>query len=173
MNFFKKFFFIFVFYTFNISSLLSAENVVFLDIDYVLNNSDAGKIIYEELEKINQNNIDLFNKKENDILKKKEEINKTKNIAAKEKLEQEIKKYNQEVEKYKKEKNNILNEFKKSKDAKLKKFLKDINPFIVEYMKQNSVDIVLEKNQIFIGNQNKDITDDIIDIINKNLKNNG
>ena len=40
-------------------------------------------------------------------------------------------------------------------------------------MKQNSIDIVLEKNQIFIGNQNKDITDDIIDIINKNLKNNG
>ena len=173
MNFFKKIFYIFVFYIFNISSLLSAENVVFLDIDYILNNSNAGKIIYEELEKKNKNNIDLFKKKENDILKKKEEINKTKNIAAKEKLEKDIKIYNQQVEKYKKEKNNILNKFKKSKDVKLKKFLKDINPFIVEYMKQNSIDIVLEKNQIFIGNQNKDITDDIIDIINKNLKNNG
>ena len=36
-------------------------------------------------------------------------------------------------------------------------------------MKNNSIDIVLEKNQIFIGNKSKDITSDIINLINKNL----
>ena len=39
-------------------------------------------------------------------------------------------------------------------------------------MKNNSIDIVLEKNQIFIGNTAKDITNDIIELINKNFSNN-
>ena len=55
----------------------------------------------------------------------------------------------------------------------LDKFLKDINPLIQEYMKENSIDIVLEKNQIFVGNKNKDITLDIIELINKRLTNDG
>ena len=36
-------------------------------------------------------------------------------------------------------------------------------------MKNNSIDIVLEKNQIFMGNNNIDITNDIIDLINKSF----
>ena len=35
-------------------------------------------------------------------------------------------------------------------------------------MKKNSIDIVLERKQIFIGTSNKDITEDIINLINKN-----
>ena len=36
-------------------------------------------------------------------------------------------------------------------------------------MKNESIDIVLEKNQIFIGNSTKDITMDIIELVNKKL----
>ena len=38
-------------------------------------------------------------------------------------------------------------------------------------MKENKIDIVLEKKQIFIGNNDKDITNDIIELINKKVKN--
>ena len=34
-------------------------------------------------------------------------------------------------------------------------------------MKDNSIDIVLEKKQIFIGSNDKDITNDIIILINE------
>ena len=40
-------------------------------------------------------------------------------------------------------------------------------------MKKNSIDIVLEKNQIFMGNSLKDVSNDIINLINKNFKING
>ena len=40
-------------------------------------------------------------------------------------------------------------------------------------MKSNSIDIILEKNQIFVGNKSKDITNEIIDLINKKFINNG
>ena len=173
MFFLKKFILVFTLTILNFSSSIAAENIVFIDIDYVLNNSSLGKSIYNDLEKINKNNIDLLSKKEKIIKEKKEEINKTKNIVSKDQLEKDINLFNQEVAKFKKEKNDLLNEFKKKKDIELKNFLKKINPLIQDYMKSNSIDLILEKNQIFIGNQNKDITNDIIKAINNKFSNNG
>ncbi len=166
MIFLKKLILVCILFIFNASSLNASENIVFIDIDYVLNNSNLGKSIYKDLEKINKNNIDILSKKEKIIKDKKEAINKTKNIASKDQLEKDIIFFNQEVEKYKREKKDLLNEFKKNKDMKLKSFLEKINPLIQDYMKKNSIDLILEKNQIFIGNQNKDITNDIIKLIN-------
>ena len=57
------------------------------------------------------------------------------------------------------------------KQKKLDNFLKKINPLLQEYMKNNSIDIVLEKKQIFIGNSSIDITDNIIELINKSSEN--
>ncbi len=169
MKFTKKYIFIFIIYLFNVTSLYSAENIVFLDIDYVLNNSNLGKSIYTELENINKENITKLNKKEKLIKEKQDNINKTKNVTAKEKLEKDIILFNKEVEQYKIEKKKILDDFKLKKNKELDNFLIKINPIIQEYMKSNSIDIILEKNQIFIGNKNKDITNEIIDLINKNL----
>jgi Skp family chaperone for outer membrane proteins len=78
--------------------------------------------------------------------------------------------FNKELEIYKVEKNNLLNKFKKKKQQDLENFLIDINPIIQEYMKNNSIDIVLDKKQIFIGNSKNDITQDILDLVNKTFK---
>ncbi len=64
----------------------------------------------------------------------------------------------------------MLNKFKKKKQQDLEKFLIDINPIIQEYMKNNSIDIVLDKKQIFIGNSKNDITQDILVLVNKTFK---
>ena len=173
MKFTKKYIFIFIIYLFNVTSLYSAENIVFLDIDYVLNNSNLGKSIYTELENINKENITKLNKKEKLIKEKQDNINKTKNVTAKEKLEKDIILFNKEVEQYKIEKKKILDDFKLKKNEELDNFLIKINPIIQEYMKSNSIDIILEKNQIFVGNKSKDITNEIIDLINKKFINNG
>ncbi len=42
-----------------------------------------------------------------------------------------------------------------------------INPIIENYMKNNSIDIVLDKKQIFVGSVNKDITKEILKLVNK------
>ena len=84
-------------------------------------------------------------------------------------LNQEISLFNSEVEAYKLEKDKIVKNFKSKKKEKLDNFLKEINPIIQEYMKNKSIDIIFEKNQIFIGNSSKDITLDIIELVNKKL----
>ena len=122
------------------------------------------------MEKLNENNIKKLALKEEIIKEKKETINKTKNISSKEKLKKDINLFNKELEIYKVEKNNLLNKFKKKKQQDLENFLIDINPIIQEYMKSNSIDIVLDKKQIFIGNSKNDITQDILDLVNKTFK---
>ena len=166
----KKILLLFIFFIFNTNLVYGDEKTVFIDIDFILNNSYLGKSIYAELEKLNENNIKKLALKEEKIKEKKETINKTKNISTKEKLEKDINLFNQELEIYKAEKNNMLNKFKKKKQQDLEKFLIDINPIIQEYMKNNSIDIVLDKKQIFIGNSKNDITQDILDLVNKVFK---
>ena len=122
-----------------------------------------------ELEEINKQNINLLSSKEKIIKEKKENFDKTKNIASKEKFNNDLNNLNTEIEKFRNEKNKLLNDFKLEKQKKLDNFLIKINPILIDYMKNNSIDIVLEKNQIFIGNKSKDITSDIINLINKNL----
>ena len=78
--------------------------------------------------------------------------------------------FNQELEVYRVEKDKIFDQFKKKKQQDLENFLKQINPIIQEYMKTNSIDIVLDKKQIFIGNSKNDITQDILDLVNKKFK---
>ena len=172
MNF-KKLFLITLVCFKSISYAYSADKTVFLDIDFVLNNSNFGKSIYLELEKINKKNIDNLNKIEKMLKEKKESIDKTKNISSKEKLQKDVTLFNKEVEKYRTEKNNILQDFKLKKKKELDNFLIKINPIIQEYMKNNSIDIVFEKNQIFMGNTNIDITNNIIELINQKFKDNG
>ena len=66
----KKIFLILIFFFLNITFSHSSEKIAFIDIDYVLNNSSLGKIIFEELEDVNKKNINTLSKKE-EILKKK------------------------------------------------------------------------------------------------------
>ena len=173
MKFFKSFYLIILIYLISISSVYSSGSTVFLDIDYVLNNSNLGKSIYIELEELNKSNINKLSSKENLLKEKKLAIDKTKNISSKEKLEEDISIFNKEVEIYRLEKNKLLEDFKNKKKQELDNFLIKINPLIQDYMKKNSIDIVLEKNQIFMGNSLKDVSNDIINLINKNFKNNG
>ena len=162
---YKKLFILFFFISINTSA--SAESTVFLDIDYVLNNSNLGKLIYSDLEKLNKKNLESLELKEKTIKKKKESIEIKSNISSKEQLKDEINLFNKEVEKYRLEKNELLKNFKIKKKNDLDKFLTKINPIIQTYMKDNSIDIVLDKKQIFVGSINKDITEEILKLVNK------
>ena len=47
--------------------------------------------------------------------------------------------------------------------------MKNIEPIVSDYMKKNSINIVLAKKDVIIGKKNLDITDAILEIVNKNI----
>ncbi len=169
MNFIKKKIILLIIVFINTNSVYAFDGTVFIDIDYILNNSNYGKSIILDLEKLKKKNTEKITTNEKNIKLKKDTINKNKNILSEDKLKEDIDNFNKEVKKYQTEKKNLLIDFDKEKKNKLEKFLKEINPIIQEFMAENSIDIVLEKKQIFVGNSDNDITNDILKLINKNL----
>ena len=165
-----KYFFILIFYISFTSFSISAEKTVFLDIDFVLNNSNYGKSIYSKLDELNKKNFDNLVKMEKELEKKKKSIDVSKNISTKENLDQQIILFNQDVKNYRSEKNKILKNFELKKKNEIDNFLVKVNPIVQDYMKANSISIVLPKNQIFMGNVEMDITNDIMELVNKIVK---
>ena len=52
----------------------------------------------------------------------------------------------------------------------LDQFLKLINPIVQEYMKEKSIDIIIDKKNIFMAKSKNDITNDILTIVNNKIK---
>ena len=48
--------------------------------------------------------------------------------------------------------------------------MKKVEPLVSNYINENSINIVLDKKNVIIGKKNHDITFEILDIVNKNIK---
>ena len=167
----KKFFFIsFLIYFFNILPLQSDDKVTFLNLDAVLNNSKIGKTIVQQLSELNENNSKNFNIEREKIKKKEEDLIAKQNILSKEEFNSKLSDLKKEIDIFNKEKNIKIIDYEKLKKKELDKFIKRITPLIENYTVDNSISLVVNQKNIFIGNKKYDITRDIIDLVDNNLK---
>ena len=63
----------------------------------------------------------------------------------------------------------MVNDLKDLKNKELNKILKNIKPILDNYMQENSIDIILNSKNIAIANSKLDITQLILDEVNKKL----
>ena len=140
--------------------------IAFIDINYILNNSNVGKSLNSHLEKINNNNIQMFQEIENELIKKEKVLIAQQNVITDEELKKKINILSEEVKKYKNDKNISKEEFNKIKILNTKKILKMINPIITKYVENNAISLVIPKKNIVVGKKKLDITSKILDILN-------
>ena len=48
--------------------------------------------------------------------------------------------------------------------------LKNLNPIIKDYMKEKKIRMVVDKKSLLLADENLNITDDIINLLNKKIK---
>ena len=58
----------------------------------------------------------------------------------------------------------------KKNEEEFEEFFKKITPIIENYVSENKIDIVLDKKNIFIASKKKEITQEIIEIIDSKIK---
>ena len=114
----KKLFFIFCLYSlFFLKSVFAQDKIVFIDMNFILNNSLAGKDLKMQLEEKNSNIKKKLKNYQDDINQKKEKIVSQKNVLSTEEYENKLKEIQSEVIKINKlmsqEDENYLN-FKKN-----------------------------------------------------------
>ena len=145
----------------------SKESVAFIDLNYIYSNSKIGKKIIKEIDN-KQSKIDKdfqeyqkkLDKEKNDLLSKKNVLEKDEFKKRLTELENNLIKYNQEITK----KNINLKEFrKKSKND----FALSLRSTLEKYAKENKISLILRKEQLLLGENSLDITEEILELFNK------
>ena len=153
-----------------ITSSYSQDQIVYLDLDKVLNNTKSGSLILSQLEKSKNAALVKFEKKEAELKKIEDEIKKQKNIVSEDELKKKLFEFRKEVSNFRQERQKVVNDFNRKKKLEFEKFFKKITPIIENYVAEKNIDILLDKKNIFVANKKKNITQEIIKIIDSKIK---
>ena len=158
---------IFLFYFVLIPNAYS--EIYFIDLDKIVNQSDVGKIVNQNILEENKKNDLKFKKIRDDLKKKEDELIKQKNILNEQEFGKKLNILKKEVNDFNLNNKNRLEEQRKNLVAYKTKLLKLIEPILIDYMKENNISYILQKKNILIGRENLNKTDEIINIVNQKV----
>ena len=127
-------------------------------------------LILSQLEKSKNAALVKFEKKEAELKKIEDEIKKQKNIVSEDELKKKLFEFRKEVSNFRQERQKVVNDFNRKKKLEFEKFFKKITPIIENYVAEKNIDILLDKKNIFVANKKKNITQEIIKIIDSKIK---
>ncbi len=152
------------------SSFLFAETLYYLDFNYILNESNAGKKAQTTLKNRLDSGIKSLNGKEKSIQESEKKLIQKKKIISAEEYKKEIQTLRASVAKLQKERSELINSIAKKKKKAKDELLKNLNPIIKDYMIEKKIRMVVNKKALVLADENLDITQDIIKIFNTKLK---
>ena len=166
----KKIFLIVIFFLLSFTKVWSKENIAFLDVELIINKSEPALKIIKKIEKLRNKESKKLKEIENELNKKNEEILKTKNLISEEELKNKISALRKEANLFEELRKKTIKDLNLKKNNELSEFLKLIDPLVRKYMRENSIDIIIDKKNIFMAKAENDITKDILQIINTEIK---
>ena len=171
MRIFKNIFFILFFLAISVNFLKAQEKVSYIDIDYILSSSVPGKLLLNKLKEDEELKINIFKSKDEDFKQKESKILAKKNLISKEEINKELKSLQIEFNEYRKDKAKQIQELKTKRKRNIVNFISLLNPIIEKYMSDNSIYMVIDKKNVFIAKKDYDITNNLIELINNQIKN--
>ena len=170
MTFSNRLFFIFIFFFLNIPQAKSSEPIAYIDMDFVIKNSEIGKKALNSINNLNDKNISDLKKKEKILKDLENDIISKKNIISKEQLDKEVLILKEKANEFKEDQSIMAKDFKDYKKKEFDVILSKISPIINAYMEKKSVKILLDSKNILIGRSNLNLTNEVIKEINEKIK---
>ncbi len=158
------------FFFFNFNLLKADELISYVDMDLLMNSSEAGKSISSQLTTIHKKTTSEFKKIEEELKKEETDLIKQKNVISNEEFEKKLSLLRNKASDYQKQrkKSNVsINEKRMNATSELVNL---IQPILAEYANNNSISIIFQKKNIIIGKTELDITEDVLKILNENHK---
>ena len=170
MKYFNRLILIIIIFFSFINISISKENLAFVNVDYLIQNSNIGKKLLANINDKDKKNLDNLKKKNKILQDLESSIKKKKNVISDEAYNKEVIDFKKKLQEFSKEKNKIVKEFNIFKKKEIENIFKKINPIIKNYMEENSVDILFDSKNIFMGAKKLNLTEDILKKINNELK---
>ena len=168
----KKYNFIIIFFIILITSNISySQNIVIADLDKIVKSSETGKKIITYFSEENKKLLDEFKINENKFKKKERTLISQKNLLSAEEYLKKVDELKKEVDNFNIDSNIKLKELNNFKNKILRLFRNEINKILQEFSEKNKIDLIISSEQILIGKSNIDVTNDLLNIVNKKITN--
>ena len=136
---------------------------------FVLNNSKAGKGAQDFLQKSLIKNQKKFLDTENQLKKQESDLLGQKNVLSKEEYKAKTDELRNKVLIYQKDRKTTLGKIAKQRTDARQRLIKEIDPILNTYIKENDISLIVVKKSIIGGNTDLDITNIIVEKLNKKL----
>ena len=142
MSFLRKILII-LFISFFSANSLFADAPYFLDFKFILNESNAGKKAQTYLKNKLDKGIKSLNNKEKNIQEEEKKIIEQKKIISPEEYKKKVTSLRNKVSALQKERAQLLDTVAKQRSKARNELLKNLNPIIKEYMKNNNIRVII------------------------------
>ncbi len=150
-----------------INSSFANIEIRFLDLNYIIENSKSGKEINLILQSKNKQNLELIKKSQENINIFQKDIESKKNILSQNEIDKSNNELLNQIEVFNRLKKEKEREFIELRQKYLNILLNELNNIIVLYSNNNEIDIIIKKENMISGKKNLDVTDVILDQLNK------
>tara|TARA_B100000780_G_C21011477_1_gene405054 strand:+ start:217 stop:747 length:531 start_codon:yes stop_codon:yes gene_type:complete len=149
----------------------SNNDVYFIDMDFLMNKSLAGKSIIKKLDKKTKASKKNFEEKEKNLVNEEKKIISQKNILNEQEYVKKVNLFKIKVDEYKLSRNKIISDISKMKKNAQVTLVNSLTPILSDYAAKNSISYIIPKKNIIIGKTELDLTNKILEILDSKIKN--
>ena len=161
--------FVITFFIFTCTYSFAEQKIVVLDLTFVLNNSKAGKGAQDFLKKSYNDNLKKFTDMEKSLKKEENDLLKKKTVLSKEEYTKKSDSLRKKVIDYQSQRRAALDKIATQRAESRDKLIKKIDPILSSYIKENNISLVVDKKNVLGGTPENDITNIIIEKLDKEL----
>tara|TARA_B100001540_G_scaffold316817_1_gene347708 strand:- start:588 stop:1112 length:525 start_codon:yes stop_codon:yes gene_type:complete len=152
------------------STNIYANEIVFIDLNKIMNESIVGKYINNQIDIEKNKILEDFKKTEEKLKENENQILSQKNLLKSDEFDKKVIKLKNDVANYNNQRKIILAKFKEKQNKVSQEVIVKINIILSEYMKDKSISLIIRKKDIIVAKKNLDITNEIIDLLNNKVK---
>ena len=138
--------------------------------DKVISTSKSGSSVLKQLTNLNKKNLRFLKDEEKKFKEKEKKLISQKKIISETDFKNKINELKSEIKSYNQNRNKMLADFNKLKIDNTNKLLKLINPILVKFSDDKEIAIILQKKDLVVAKTQLDITDEVIKIVNSEVK---
>ena len=148
----------------------AVEKIVYVDLQFILSNSSAGKSLNSQIKKIEKQKIPKIEKTQTELKNEEKKLISQKNILEVNEYKKKVNLLRKKIILHNNEKKILLASLKNKQFNGRNEIIKTMTPILKDYASKNSISLILQKNNILLGDNKIDKTSEILKLLNDNLK---
>ena len=148
----------------------SDDQIKFVNINFIINNSNAGIKVLDTIDKMKKNLIKELKEKEQKIKEKEIILKGQQNILEKKEFDKKISLLKEEINQYNIDREKAIKEIDIKQKDDLENLIKKITTLLENYMEKNSIGIIFNENSVFFSKKKYNASEDILKLVNDNIK---